>query len=400
MAKIPDYVDVITLDSGTKRYEVRADITAPDSPTGRRQARRRFKTLREATTFYAETSADRSRKTSVAPSKVTVQRAIEEYLDALELAPNSITTYTDQLRPAVSVLGDKPVQNVRRTDIEKLMRDLRKGGVPSSEWRKPMKRPKSVRATTPALGARSVNRTLSRLNAVWNRLLEEGTVTRNIPATVKPHPIEDRTERETLTVAQVEKLYQAVKDDRLEHLHHLALHGLRRGELSGLLWEDIDLDADAPTLTVCRQRVPTRLAGVITDDPKTVNSGRVLPVPTTLLPVLKRARTRARLEKLAAGSMWVGTGHVIVNEFGRSYHPHTLKDFWHKALEDAELPRVRLHDARHTCGTLMHLNGVPISVISAWLGHSNAAFTQQTYAHSQPDALRLGAELYGSLTAQ
>jgi integrase len=57
-------------------------------------------------------------------------------------------------------------------------------------------------------------------------------------------------------------------------------------------------------------------------------------------------------------------------------------------LDDLGIKRVRLHDARHTCGTLMHLRGVPIAVVAAWLGHASAAFTMAVYAHSQDDALR------------
>jgi integrase len=64
-------------------------------------------------------------------------------------------------------------------------------------------------------------------------------------------------------------------------------------------------------------------------------------------------------------------------------------------LETLKITHVRLHDARHTCGTLMHLRGVPIAVISAWLGHASAAFTMAVYAHSQDDALKDAANSLG-----
>ncbi len=64
-------------------------------------------------------------------------------------------------------------------------------------------------------------------------------------------------------------------------------------------------------------------------------------------------------------------------------------------LKAAGVRHVRLQDARHTCGTLMHLKGVPIAVISAWLGHSSKASTMQTYVHSQPDALAQAARSFG-----
>ena len=66
-------------------------------------------------------------------------------------------------------------------------------------------------------------------------------------------------------------------------------------------------------------------------------------------------------------------------------------------LDSLKITRVRLHDARHSCATLMHLRGVPIAVVAAWLGHANAAFTLSTYAHSQDEALQAAAMSFGRL---
>ncbi|MEQ7127067.1 tyrosine-type recombinase/integrase [Actinopolymorpha sp. B11F2] len=64
----------------------------------------------------------------------------------------------------------------------------------------------------------------------------------------------------------------------------------------------------------------------------------------------------------------------------------------------AKVRKIRLHDARHTCGTLMHLQGVPIAVIAAWLGHADSAFTMRTYVHSQDEALQNAAVVLGDVT--
>jgi integrase len=65
--------------------------------------------------------------------------------------------------------------------------------------------------------------------------------------------------------------------------------------------------------------------------------------------------------------------------------------YWRAICVEAKVPKIRLHDARHTCGTLMHMQGVPIVVISAWLGHVDPAFTMRTYVHNQDEALKLAA---------
>jgi integrase len=68
---------------------------------------------------------------------------------------------------------------------------------------------------------------------------------------------------------------------------------------------------------------------------------------------------------------------------------------WGKLLKELGIERVRLHDARHSCATLMHLRSVPVAVIAAWLGHASAAFTMSVYAHSQDDALKDAGQSFG-----
>ncbi|OOK74961.1 phage integrase family protein [Mycobacterium kansasii] len=75
----------------------------------------------------------------------------------------------------------------------------------------------------------------------------------------------------------------------------------------------------------------------------------------------------------------------------RAYHPDTLSDFWRELCGEAKVRQIRLHDARHSCASIMHAPGVPIAVISAWLGHADPAFTMRTYVHAQNDALKAAA---------
>ncbi len=387
VARIPDYVNVIKYASGTVRYEVRVEVGKVGGK--RKQQQKRFAKLSDAVAAYNAARSDRARGVQLTPSGITLRQAADAYLDALAARPNTVTAYAAVLRPAIARLGDRPVQEIRREEIEKLAADIAKGKVPSGDWRKPAKMPKAARETCGPWGPASVRHMLARLRAVYARLIEDGTVAKNTAALVKP-PARGERETATLTVEQVRQLFDYLEKsgDRLEHLHHLAVQmGLRRGELSGLRWSDIDVDAE--TLTVAQQRVHSD-AGAVVADTKTDAGRRVLPIPATLLPVLKRSKTRSKAERLAAGSKWTGEGYVVCDELGRPYYPTTLSAFWKGALEDAKLPHVRLHDARHTAATLLHLNGVPIAVIAAVLGHTDASFTQRIYAHSQDSAMTQG----------
>ena len=85
---------------------------------------------------------------------------------------------------------------------------------------------------------------------------------------------------------------------------------------------------------------------------------------------------------------------MVVNETGGALSPHALTSRWARMLNAAGVRHIRFHDARHTCGTLMHLQDVPIAAISAWLGHASKAFTMATYVHSQPEALSTAAQSF------
>jgi integrase len=196
--------------------------------------------------------------------------------------------------------------------------------------------------------------------------------------------------------AETQQVLASIEQDRLRHAWHLALSGLRRAEIAGLRWDDVDFRAK--TLTIKHTIVSVGGKAVEQDDGKSEKSGRTLPLTAPLLAELKAAKARQSAEKLAFGPAYQGGDHVVCDEAGRPYHPDTLTSKWTQAVKAVpDVPKIRLHDARHTCGTLMHLQGVPIAVISAWLGHADASFTMRTYVHSQPNALRDAALTLGRL---
>jgi integrase len=178
--------------------------------------------------------------------------------------------------------------------------------------------------------------------------------------------------------------FKHIEGDRYAAAWHLALSGLRRGEIAGLRWPDVDLHAGTIAISRNRLRFGDK---VIEGTVKSKASARNLPLPDNLAATLKAAKSLQAADKLAVGAAYHSSGYVVVNEAGRPLSPHALTSRWSRLLAAAGLPPVRLHDARHTCGTLMHLEGVPIAVIAARRGHASSAFTMATYVHSQDPAL-------------
>jgi integrase len=113
--------------------------------------------------------------------------------------------------------------------------------------------------------------------------------------------------------------------------------------------------------------------------------------------VLRRASVRYAEERLALGAAHADSGYVAVNEAGEPYAPDTLTRMWHKLAKAAGVREIRLHDARQSCGTALHLRGVPLAVIAKWLGRADASITARLYTHSQDEALRAAGQSLGAV---
>jgi integrase len=225
---------------------------------------------------------------------------------------------------------------------------------------------------------------------------ERRELAHNAAAAMKKVP-RTHAEMQTYTPAEIRRMLRAADKDRNGHLFYLALTGLRRGEIAGLRWSDIDFDAG--TITVAHNRV--ELGGgpctVVENEPKTVAARRTLPVDDGLLAVLRRASARYAQERLALGAAHADAGYVASTEAGQPYTPGVLTHMWRKLAKTAGVRPIRLHEARHSCGTALHLRGVPLAVIAKWLGHADPAITARIYTHSQDEALAAAGASLGAV---
>jgi integrase len=240
---------------------------------------------------------------------------------------------------------------------------------------------------------RSCNYLLHLATAVLDDQVKQGNIVRNVARLVDRVAAAPSKYR-TLTADEMFTILD--HDCRDRHLWALALYGLRRGEIAGLRWANVDLKAK--TVSVVENRVVVG-EEVVVDTPKSKASNRALPMPDEVVEVLRAARKRQAEERLAFGQGYGPGEYVASDEAGQSYHPDRLTSAWGRMLDELGIKRVRLHDARHSCATLMHLRGLPIAVIAAWLGHASAAFTLSVYAHSQDDALKAAAGSFARVDA-
>jgi len=234
-----------------------------------------------------------------------------------------------------------------------------------------------------SLSPRTVRYIHVTLHKALKQAVSDGLIPRNATEAVKPPQVR-REEIRPLTPEQVKMLLDAASGDRLEALYVLAVHtGLRQGELLGLKWDDIDLQAR--TLQVRRALITAR-GGPRLATPKTKGSRRRVSLTGVAAEALKGHLERQLAEIDRAGSLWQENGLVFASETGAPLDRRYLTSRRFKPLlKRAGLPHFRFHDLRHTCATLLLTQNVNPKVVSEMLGHSSIAITLDTYSHVLPN---------------
>lgn len=158
--------------------------------------------------------------------------------------------------------------------------------------------------------------------------------------------------------------------------------GMRRGEILGLRWSDIDLNAG--TLAVCQSLEHTRLGGLKFKQPKTRRSRRVVALPDFAVDALRKHRAAQGRTRLQAGSDYKDNDLVCARWDGSPRNPGALTRAFAKLIADLGLPKVRFHDLRHSHATQLLREGIHPKVVSERLGHSTVGITLDTYSHVTP----------------
>jgi integrase len=159
------------------------------------------------------------------------------------------------------------------------------------------------------------------------------------------------------------------------------------GEAMGLKWQDIDFARSTLAVQRALQRQRNGI-GLVLVEPKSETSRRSLMLPDMVFGALRQRREQQTFECKAAGPGWQERDLVFATVFGEPLDPSRINYYLDRALRRANLPKIRVHDLRHTCATIHMQNGVPGPTVQRWLGHSSIALTLGTYSHVTVDMLR------------
>ena len=237
------------------------------------------------------------------------------------------------------------------------------------------------------LSATTVNYLHNVLHKALDTAVKWELVAKNVCDLVTPPRIKP-FEAHALTLEQVQKLLAATEGHYMEALFKLALAtGMRRGELMGLKWQDIDFTKGVLHVRRILSRIPTKLPGKGYEEaePKTQKSKRSIVIASFALEALKQHRVRQLEAKLKAGLAWQDHDYVFCTSIGTHLNPSKdILDQLKLLLKKAGLPDIRFHDLRHSTATLLGSMGVHPKVVQEMLGHSDISITLDIYSHVLP----------------
>ncbi|MFJ3617987.1 tyrosine recombinase XerC [Streptomyces iakyrus] len=223
-------------------------------------------------------------------------------------------------------------------------------------------------------------------SALTNAMTEE-LITKNVAALVKVRSARKK-KRHPWSVEEARQFLEAASasHDPLYAAYVLILVlGFRRGEVLGLTWENVNLDAGEITVQMQLQRINRRL---IHDETKTEASSATLPLPEICIAALQRRQKERELAKQAAGELWMDSDFVFTTRYGTPFEPRNFNRRFMDCSARAGVRRIRLHDTRHTCGSLLAALDVHPRVAMQILRHSKIAVTMEVYTHVPSEATR------------
>ncbi|TMS50963.1 site-specific integrase [Mycobacterium sp. DBP42] len=270
-----------------------------------------------------------------------------------------------------TAIGSKRLDRLKPSDVEALIVELRGNKLADS----------------------TVRQVYTVLRQALDVAVRDGLLAAN-PATKVKRPGVARQEAKYLPAADVARLLDAARGLRYYvAVVVMAATGLRRGEVAGLLWTDVDLDKGELTVRHTLSRVDGAL---VLTEPKTDRSRRRVPLHAGVVTALKGWRTQQLQERLAAGDQWTDTGVVFATELGTMLDPRNLLRTVELAAAKVGIEDVGAHTMRHSAAVAWLESGVHIKATADLLGHSSISITGDLYGHTSDDTARAAVDGLGT----
>lgn len=347
---------------GDNKYLVRVYRGTGADGTRRYSAKTVRGTISQAKQERTRMLRDIDRGAFVEPSKRTLQEYLNEWLDGkTDISARTLLDYRDRLtRYIYPALGRIRLDQVTTEKIQALYGSLQRDR---------------------SLSPRSIQYTHTALRQALRKAVALGLLVKN-PTDHVTLPRKVRREMRALTPQQAAVCLETAKKDSLHALWSVLLHaGLRPNEALALKWSDLD----GNLLRIQRARVEVKRGTFVSSEPKTPKSRRTVSLPDETVAALQAHKQRQAKTILKAGKKYDRQDYIFTTRTGTPLDRPFIYRRWRKLLKAAELPAVRLYDARHTHASLLLAAQVNPKIVSERLGHSSIVLTMDTYSHVMPE---------------
>jgi len=328
-----------------------------------RRITRSFDTKAECKVWLRETHDQIRQGMTFKTSSITFGEFIQQWITIhkTQLSPKTAVRYEQLIRDyIIPQLGTIKLRDLRLDRIEAHCQSLTKKG----------------------LSPRSVRFVHSIIHRSLNDAIRKGYIGYNA-AQGATLPRLEHQEMEILDEDEAIRFMITIQDSRHEGLYHLAIKtGMRKGELLGLTWSDLDWKKG--TIRIQRQVHRVHKQGLVIQPPKTRAGKRTIQLGEKSLDALRSHQDKQQRAKIVAGEAWKEKNLIFPSTIGTYLGGSNLLVDFKKQLERANVKPIRFHDLRHTAASLMLNNGVPVIVVSKILGHSKTSTTLDIYGHLIP----------------
>ncbi len=320
---------------------------------------------KDAQKFLTEKNREMDLGISIQPAAMTLNEFLDKWLSESvkqktreQTANNYAWLMKKYVRPT---LGAKRLSNITTLDAQKLWNQM----------------------TAKGLTPRTVRYTNTILKYAFKQAIQWNFLSKN-PCEFCVLPRNIKREMQCLSPQQAVKFLETAKESKHFCLFLLAIEtGLRPSEFLALRWQDINFEK--AILSVQRAMLELPKGKFRSDEPKTLKSRRTIPLSNTLIDELKRHRRKQLEQKMKLGSDYQIFDLIFANETGSPFtKQHVRLLHFQPLLAKAGLPKIRLHDLRHLCASLLLADGVSPKVIQERLGHSSISITLDIYSHILP----------------
>lgn len=317
---------------------------------------------REAVLRENELKLQLKNNTYIKKNKLTMKELLDEWLESKknEIEIKTYNAYKLWSTKIIDSIGNVKVKEINVKMLEEFYNELK---------------------TSTSLSQKSIQDVYTTISMALNKAVKWGYISNN-PNLLIDKPKVKKQEIQCYSPEEVEQFLELLKNEPLKYQAIITLaidSGCRRGEITGLTWDDVDFEHSLININKTTQYAPSY--GIYEKSTKSETSNRIIYIANSTKQILKKYQAEQFEKRMLLGSRWENSKRVFTTEYGADMHPDTPSKILEKLIKKYNFKRITFHGLRHTSISLQISSGIQSQIISKRAGHSSVAVTDKIYSH-------------------